>query len=234
MLVANHSAGMAIAELASFAALWTEAHGDERALAGFAHPVSFWLWPLTFVSKHLGLVPSTYEAAYETLEDEIPLLVFPGGDHDTLRPIWKANEVDFGGRKGFLNIAARTGVPIVPMGIRGSHYTAPMLLRSRLFAWLFVIPRLVGIKRWGISVLSMVGGIGIYFLPVALTLKIVIALLFLGSPLVFLPWVPWTIRFRIGEPIAARELLGNLDAPELDEALARIENEVEHLVREES
>jgi hypothetical protein len=90
LLVANHSAGIGLAELASFAALYLEQVGRARPLAGFAHPIDF----------------------------------------------------------RFAPIARRHGLPIVPMGIRGSHFTAPVLLRSRVLPWLLVLPCLAGLKRW--------------------------------------------------------------------------------------
>lgn len=226
LLVSNHNAGMGAAELASIAAVWLEHFGLDRPLAGFAHSISFRLWPLTAVMRMTGAVPSTYEAAYQTLEKGAALLVFPGGDHDTLRPIWQAARVDFDGRKGFLKIARKANVPIVCMGIAGSHVTAPILLRSKRLAWFFVLPKLVGINRWGISVLGLLGCVGIAFLPLELWTRALIAWAWMASPLVFLPWIPSKIRFRIGKRIDPNALAET----SLDEALEDIESEIEALI----
>ena len=118
LLVANHSGGMGMAEVASFAALYLEEIGPERPLAGFAHPIGWRIWPMRWILRELGAVRSTYEDAAEALGQGVPLLVFPGGDHEALRPIWQARRVDFAGRKGFLRVAQQAGVPIVPMGLR--------------------------------------------------------------------------------------------------------------------
>lgn len=230
LLVSNHNAGLGLAELASFAALWAQRFGDTRPLAGFAHPIGFKLWPMTAVNRALGSIPSTYDAAYAALEAGVPILVFPGGDHETFRPVWQANRVDFGGRKGFLRIAARAGVPIVPMGIRGSHYTAPILLRSRPLAWILVLPRLLGIKRWALSVLSVLGAAAVAMSPLDAWLRVLLAWMWLASPFIFLPWVPWTIRMQIGVPIEPNELFGPGE-PDLDAALGRVEAEIGALVR---
>ena len=128
LLVANHSAGIGLAEIVSFFALYVRDAGADRPLAGFALPLGFHLPPLSLVLRAAGAIPSSFEAAASTLASGVPILVFPGGDHETLRPIWQAHRVDFGGRTGFLKIAREHGVPIAPMGIRGSHFTAPVLL----------------------------------------------------------------------------------------------------------
>lgn len=230
LLVSNHNAGLGIAELTSFAALWSERFGSSRALAAFAHPLGFKIWPMTAINRSVGSIPSTYEAAYAALDEGVPILVFPGGDHETFRPVWQASRVDFGGRKGFLRIAARSGVPVVPMGIAGSHYTAPILLRSRALAWLLVVPRLFGVKRWAISVLSVAGCCAIAMLPFALWVRVLLAWLWCVSPLIFLPWVPWTIRMTIGEPLD----LGLEPAPtdaQLTDALAAVEARIQQLLR---
>lgn len=227
LLVSNHSAGMAMAELASIGVLWLEHFGREgRPLAGFAHPISFKLWPLTSVMRMTGAVPSTYEAAYETLEAGSALLVFPGGDHDTLRPVWRASEVDFDGRKGFLKIAREARVPIVCMGIRGSHFTAPILFRARFLSYFFVVPKLAGINRWGISALGVIGCVAIAFLPLEIWARVLVAWLWLGSPFVYLPWIPAKIRFKIGRIFEPEDLA---ETP-LGEALDRVESEIGGLI----
>ncbi len=147
MLVANHSGGMSMAEITAFVVCYLEQVGPERPLAGFAHHVIFRIPPFSWLLRSVGAVPSTYEAAHAALEAGVPLLVFPGGDHEATRPIWQAHRVDMGKRKGFLKIARRAKVPIIPMGIRGSHFTVPVLARSKLLAILLVLPRLGYVAR---------------------------------------------------------------------------------------
>ena len=227
LLIANHSAGMGQAEIASFAFLYLKEVGPDRPLAGFAHFALFKVWPFEGWLRALGAVPSTYEDAEETLAQGVPLLIFPGGDHETLRPVWQANRVTFGGRKGFLRIARKAGIPIVPMGIRGSHYTAPMLVRSKLLSMLFILPRALGITRWGLSLLGVVGAPLFFLLPIHWTVQALLIWLWLCSPFVFLPIIPWTLRFRIGPALSPEELFADDD---LEAALERVEGAVQDLV----
>lgn len=235
LLVANHSAGMGIAEIFSFLALYLGRFGNARPLAGFALPIGFRVFPLSIALRGIGAIPATYEAAEDALRKGVAILVFPGGDHETLRPIWQANRVDFGGRTGFLRIARMAGVPIVPMGIAGSHWTAPMLLRSKVLATVLVFPRLAGVRRWGISVLGLTGAIAIATLvPLAIPWRLALIWFWLGSPLVFLPWVPATITIRIGAPILPETLFpASTDEPEesFQAALEAVEAAIQDLLR---
>jgi 1-acyl-sn-glycerol-3-phosphate acyltransferase len=231
LLVANHSAGAGIAEIMSFIALYLRHVGAERRLAGFALPQGFSVFPLSHLLQAIGAIPSSYEAAQQTLAQDVPILLFPGGDHETLRPVWQANRVDFGGRTGFLKIARDAGVPIVPLGIYGAHYTCPVFLRARWLAWALVVPRLLGLKRWGISLPGLLGAAAIFAcVPLALEWRALIIWLWLGSPLVFLPIVPWRITMTLGAPIEPEQLFAGTD--DLPGALEQVEQAVERLVLE--
>lgn len=61
LLVANHPSSLGAAEFAAFMALWAERFGGERPLAGFAHAVSFRWWPISWVFRQIGAIPSSYE-----------------------------------------------------------------------------------------------------------------------------------------------------------------------------
>lgn len=230
LLVANHSAGIGLAELACFAALYVRQIGPTQPIAGFAHPIGFKLWPMSLMMKRLGAIPSTYEAAYEALSQDVALLVFPGGDFDTLKPVWKAKTVDFNQRKGFLKIAQKANVPIIPLGIRGSHYTVPMLLRANWLANILILPRLYGVKRWGLSVLHLIVAGIIVISTLSITTKLIIIWLWLSAPVGFIPIIPWTISMHIGHPITPETLF---KTDNLDDALQQVERTIEALVRDE-
>lgn len=232
LLVANHAGGVGLAELLSLAVLWNEKFGTTRRLAGFALPLGFVVWPISAIHRQLGTIPSNYRAAYDALDKGSPLLVFPGGDHESLKPVWQNGRVDFAGRVGFLRIAREKNVDIVPIGIRNGALTAPILFRSKAMAWILVVPRLLGVKRWGVSALGVLGaGAIIAFAPVSLPWRLAGAWLWLGSPLTFLPIVPATLRFEIGEPLPAATLFGaDATDEQLRAALTHVQQAVQNLV----
>ncbi len=234
LLVANHSAGLGIAEIMTLLVLYLRHVGPDRPLAAFAHPIGFRVFPVSAGLAAIGAVPSTYAAASHALSQGVPLLVFPGGDHETLRPIWQCHRVDFGGRVGFLRIAREAGVPVVPLGIRGGHLTAPILVRSKALSTLLVAPRLVGLKRWGVSLLAVMGLVAIALWgPTAWWARALLAWAWLVSPLTFMPWVPWTLRMRVGAAMPAGELFPGAagdEEGELRRALAKVQGAVQALV----
>jgi 1-acyl-sn-glycerol-3-phosphate acyltransferase len=228
--VANHSAGLALAESVSFLSCYLTQVGPERPLAAVVHPLGFRVVPALW--GDLGFIPSTYEALEATLRAGVPVLIFPGGDHEAMRPVWQAHRVDFGGRRGFLKVARALRVPVVPMGIRGSHFTAPVLWRSRwVLPRLVVWPWLLGVKRWPLTLLGLLGAVALaVWLPWAWPARALAVLAWLGSPLVVTPIWPASIRFRVG-PALPPEVLFTEGDEALTQALARVEAAVEALVR---
>lgn len=230
LLVANHSAGVGLAEIFCIAGLFAESFGGTRRIAAFVHPVNYTNPVSTWLQDQLGSIPSTYAAAEAALAADVSILVFPGGDHETLRPIWQVHRVDFNRRKGFLRIARQAGVGIVPMGIRGSHWTAPMLFRTGIWgARLAVLPRLFGLKRWGVSLLGLLGTVAVLATGLTWPWKAALAWLLLATPLGFTPFVPATIRMRIG-PLLEPDALFTEHDPELDGAYDKVVAAVQSLV----
>ena len=201
ILIANHSGGAAASEIFSLIDYGCR-HQDFR-IAGMAHPFALSIWPISKLMCAIGAIPSTTEHGLDALSARIPVLLFPGGAHEATRPIWQANRVDFAGHQGFIRLAKAANVPIIPLGIRGSHYSVPILWRSRLLAKVLIVPRLLGIKQWPLTALAlsglMVGSIMITVVPWPLWL--LGAWCWLLSPLSLMPIVPSTIRFRVGAPI---------------------------------
>jgi 1-acyl-sn-glycerol-3-phosphate acyltransferase len=233
VLVANHSAGVGLAEILCLVVCWLKQLGVERRLAAFALPLGFVVWPLSALHRCIGTVPSTYAAGRAALSAGVPILVFPGGDHESLKPVWRNAQVDFCGRVGFLRLAREMNVPIVPLGIRNGALTAPILLRARWLAWALILPRLLGVKRWGISLLGLAGAIALWtLLAWAPAWKLATVWLWLGSPLIFLPIVPATLCLRIGTAIAPDTLFPTSKGDdELRAALPQVEAAVEELMR---
>src|SRR5207244_5851441 len=69
------------------------------------------------------------EAAEHALCAGGSVLVYPGGDHEAFRPWTERHQIDFNGRTGFIRLALRTGVPIVPAVSCGAHHSVVLLSR---------------------------------------------------------------------------------------------------------
>ncbi len=231
VIVANHS-GLGLAEIMSLIVCLLDRYGTSLRIAPMVHPISLKGWPAGGWMRRIGAIPSTYEDATAALAQGLSLLMFPGGDHESMRPIWQANRVDFKGRQGFLKIARTSSVPIVPLGIRGSHYTLPVVYRSG--PWLprlLVLPYLLGVRKrfpvtlagvLAVAALGAFGPIGNWWFT------ILIAMLVLGTPISQLPWIPWPIRMRFGPPLEPGQLFTTGDdlAPALKRVQAAVQEQV--------
>lgn len=200
LLVANHPPCLGSGEFFSFMALWIRRFGSSRPLAGFTHVAAHAVWPMPWIFRQIGAIPSTYAAAEDALARGIPVAIFPGGDHEAFQPFW-VHGADFAGREGFLRIAREAGVPVVPMGIRGQ--SAPVLHRSRALAWLAIWPRAIGVKRFGLTVLGVLGAAAMLSLPLPWYLRVALAWAWALSPLALLSWFPGHTHVRVGRPMPA-------------------------------
>ncbi len=75
-----------------------------------------------------------------------PCSCYPGGDHETFRPSWESDEVDFAGRKGFIKLALKHNVQIVPVVAIGGQETALFLGQGGRSARALRLNRLVRLK----------------------------------------------------------------------------------------
>jgi 1-acyl-sn-glycerol-3-phosphate acyltransferase len=128
----------------------------------------------------LGAVRASHDNGEKLLQRGEKVLVYPGGDEDALRPYRRRNEVVFGGRQGYIRLALRTGVPIIPVVAAGAHATFYVIDDLRWLA------KLIGANRWG------------RFKVWPLTLSIPWGLT-LGPLLPHIPW-PTKILIEILEP----------------------------------
>jgi 1-acyl-sn-glycerol-3-phosphate acyltransferase len=99
------------------------------------------------------------------LERDAALLVYPGGDHETYRPSWESDRIDFAGRNGFARLATEHEVPIVPVVAIGGQETALFLGQGRDLARRLRLDRLMRLKvfpaqvapPFGLTILDLPG-----------------------------------------------------------------------------
>ncbi|MFO0617417.1 MAG: 1-acyl-sn-glycerol-3-phosphate acyltransferase [Polyangiaceae bacterium] len=221
VLIANHS-GLGVAECATFPGVWLDHFGD-RPLAGMAHSALFLLPGMASALRGLGAIPASKDEAARAIAVGHPLLLFPGGDLEAMRPTWRSREVTFGGRTGFVRLARAHGLEIVPLAIVGSHVTIPNLAGNRALAWL-TGARLIGMHRAPLPVLS-VAAAALSLLrstgkPIPRrALSALVA--FWATALV--PWIPSAIDFHALPPVRD---LGRSDEAVAAEVLERLRSVV--------
>jgi 1-acyl-sn-glycerol-3-phosphate acyltransferase len=193
LLVGNHSGGTLIADTFVFGQHFYDRFGAERRFHQLAHDLVFKLPGLRALLERYGTVPASPANMARALRRNAALLVYPGGDHETYRPSWESGRIDFAGRTGFIELALKHGVPVVPVVAIGGQETALFLGQGRRLARalhldrelrLKVMPAVIG-PPFGLTMLDLPGRI----------------------PL------PAKIAIRVLKPIDLRDRLGNRPDP---------------------
>jgi 1-acyl-sn-glycerol-3-phosphate acyltransferase len=162
LLVGNHSGGTMIADTFVFAQRFYEHFGPHRLFHQLAHDLVFKVPGLRTLVQRYGTVPASPDNMGRALDRGAALLVYPGGDEESFRPSWETANVDFAGRTGFVKLALKHGVPVVPIVALGGQETALFLGRGRRIAQalslnkvarLKVVPPVLG-PPFGVTVLD--------------------------------------------------------------------------------
>ena len=159
LLVGNHNGGFVPTD--SFftgLAVW-DRFGPSRALYALGHDFLFYDLTLRRFALRLGVLRAGHDSARRAFALGGMVLVYPGSDLDTFRPWRERSRVVLGGRKGFLQLALSSGVPIVPVVSAGTQEQFIVLTRGdglarrlQLHRWLrtTVCPIVLSVP-WGIT-----------------------------------------------------------------------------------
>lgn len=140
LFVGNHNGLLTFEVLMVFYAWWKRFGTSRRAL-GLAHSVAldnpFFRW----IIPRIGAIPADPEIALEAMRRDYSLLVYPGGEKESFRAFSERKKVDFYQRKGFIRLALKAKVPIVPIVSIGAHESYVILHRGEELA------EMLGLKK---------------------------------------------------------------------------------------
>jgi 1-acyl-sn-glycerol-3-phosphate acyltransferase len=165
LLVGNHSGGTLIADTFIFAQAFYDHFGTDREFFQLAHDLVFKVPGIRAMLTPYGTVPASPENMQHALSRGAALLVYPGGDHETYRASWHSAEIDFAHRTGFVRLALKHGVRLVPVVSIGGQETALFLGQGEHVARLLHLHQLLRIDvapvqiapPWGITLLDLPG-----------------------------------------------------------------------------
>ncbi len=164
LLVGNHSGGLMVFDaLLAWVAI-RDALGPDRAPHGMSHDFVFRIPSLRYYAVRGGVVPSRPDCARQVLAAGRIAAVYPGSDWDSLRPFSERNRVVFRGRTGFIRLALREQVPIVPIVTSGAQESFIVLTRGERLASLLKLRERVRSNVFPIG-LSLPWGLAPSFLP---------------------------------------------------------------------
>jgi 1-acyl-sn-glycerol-3-phosphate acyltransferase len=106
---------------------------EKRGTSLHRAPLIGWL------RRNVNTIPAEEEAAVATLQAGRSVLTFPGGARELHG---EADRLQWGGHRAFARIAARAGVPVVPLAIQGADRQHPWRVRvgRRNTLWLPPLP----------------------------------------------------------------------------------------------
>ncbi len=182
LYVANHSGGIMTLDSFVFGGALYRERGPEYMPYGLGHDIID--WPLfNQLVVPIGAVRASHENANRLFAAGKKVLVYPGGDYDDMRPWRDRYRVVFGGRTGYIRLALRNGVPIVPIVCAGSHNTLIIIDDLRWLARGLRLNKLFRTEVWPL-VLSIPWGLTLGVVPfyIPFPAKFLIEA---GAPIVF-------------------------------------------------
>ena len=176
LMVGNHSGGNVTPDTTVFTLAFSTYFGVERRFYQLAHNLVV-ASPLGQILRRYGTVSASHENAETALSTGAALLVYPGGDWEVHRASWRANKIDFAGRKGFIRLALNNDVPIVPVVSVGGQETALFLGQGGRIARTLGLDRMLRLKvlpislapPWGLNLGDFLGHLP---LPAKITIEV--------------------------------------------------------------
>jgi 1-acyl-sn-glycerol-3-phosphate acyltransferase len=164
LLVGVHSGAPFVWDAWTVGIQWWRRFGGERPLHGTAHDALMAAPLVGDYFRRMGVLPAAPDSMTAALAEGHDIALWPGGEVDSLRPWVKRDEAVLAGRKGFVRLAIRTGVPIVPISTVGGPDSMPVLATGRRLASLLQLDRIARLKMFPIA-LSAPWGIAPALLP---------------------------------------------------------------------
>ena len=158
LVVGNHSGGIYMPDYWALLRHWVRERGPDAPLYSMGFDFLFSIPGWGTLARRLGSVPASQANAGQLLRAGLPVIVYPGGDEDDYRPWTERHRVDLHGRTGFVKVALRHQVPVIPVVAHGSHDVIIVLTRGEALAHrlgfdklrINVFPLVLG-PPWGIA-----------------------------------------------------------------------------------
>jgi 1-acyl-sn-glycerol-3-phosphate acyltransferase len=145
LVVGVHSGGALTMDAWTLVNAWWTHFEGRRMLHGTAHDVLMATPGLGDYFRAVGVIAAHRDSVTKTLANGEDVVVWPGGEVDSMRSWRKRDVATLGGRTGFVKQAIRSGVPILPVATVGGHDTVFVLNEG---TWLAdALDRVTGLKK---------------------------------------------------------------------------------------
>lgn len=134
LFVANHNGGMLMPDMFLLGLSLYDRFGIEGLPWGLTHRLALKVPGLHQTLLKLGTVRGTEHNGLRLLRAGRRVLVYPGGELDSMRAYRERRRVVFGHRRGYVRLALRAGAPVIPVVTSGAHETFIVLSNGRWLA----------------------------------------------------------------------------------------------------
>jgi 1-acyl-sn-glycerol-3-phosphate acyltransferase len=152
LLIGIHSGAPFVWDAWTVGVQWWRHFGQLRPLHGTAHDALMAMPGVGGYFRKMGVLPARSESITAALESGRDVALWPGGERDSLRPWTRRDEAVLGGRKGFIRLAIRTGVPIVPIATVGGPDAMPVIATGRRIATALRLDKIARLKMFPIAI----------------------------------------------------------------------------------
>jgi len=142
MLIGIHSGTWLTMDAWTLCAEWYRHFHGRRVLHGTAHDVLMAMPGLGAYFRNAGVIPANRQSVGAAFSAGHDVVIWPGGEVDSMRSWKKRDAVVLDGRKGFIRQAIRSGVPIVPVATTGGPDTVFVLSEGRTLAKVLLLKKL--------------------------------------------------------------------------------------------
>jgi 1-acyl-sn-glycerol-3-phosphate acyltransferase len=164
LLVGIHSGAPFVWDAWTVGIQWWRRFGQDRPLHGTAHDALMAIPLIGRYFRSMGVLPAAPDAIATALAEGRDVALWPGGEVDSLRPWTERDRANLAGRTGFVKMAIRAGVPIVPIATVGGADAMPVLIRGDRLSKVLQLDRLLRLKVFPLAV-SLPWGIAPAALP---------------------------------------------------------------------
>jgi 1-acyl-sn-glycerol-3-phosphate acyltransferase len=164
LLVGIHSGAPFVWDAWTVGVQWWRRFGTERTLHGTAHDALMAIPGFGRYFRSMGVLPAAPDAIATALAEGHDVALWPGGEVDSLRPWSERDQANLAGRKGFVKMAIRAGVPVVPIATVGGADAMPVLFRGDRLARALGLDKVLRLKVFPLAI-SMPWGIAPAALP---------------------------------------------------------------------
>jgi 1-acyl-sn-glycerol-3-phosphate acyltransferase len=164
LLIGIHSGAPFVWDAWTVGIQWWRRFGDERPLHGTAHDALMAAPVIGDYFRRMGVLPAAPDSIATALAAGRDVALWPGGEVDSLRKWTDRDKAILAGRTGFVKMAIRTGVPIVPVSTVGGPDSMPVLLTGRRLAKALRLDEVARLKMFPIA-LSAPWGVAPAVLP---------------------------------------------------------------------